>query len=115
MKIPTGLPDGDADAGASPPGATPSFPPPAASQAVTADDRRLRQAVVVIHGIGEQRPMDTLRGFANAVLSDNPAADPKYRSKPDAMSELLETRCLQAPGTRQRPLTDFTNTTGRTT
>jgi len=107
MKIPTGVPDDDTDEEASPPGATPPSPSPTASRAVTADDRRLRQAVVVIHGIGEQRPMDTLRGFANAVLSDNPAADPKYRSKPDAMSELLETRCLQAPGSRQRPLTDF--------
>jgi hypothetical protein len=28
----------------------------------------MRQAVVVIHGIGEQRPMDTVRGFVKAVV-----------------------------------------------
>jgi hypothetical protein len=28
-----------------------------------------KQAVVVIHGIGEQRPMSTLRNFVEAVMS----------------------------------------------
>jgi glycosyltransferase involved in cell wall biosynthesis len=31
-------------------------------------DTRIRQAVVLIHGIGEQRPMDTLKKFVSAVL-----------------------------------------------
>lgn len=70
------------------------------------NDRKIRQAVVVIHGIGEQRPMATLRGFVDAVLADS-KRNPRYRSKPDVMSDLLETRCLQAPGSRDRPLTDF--------
>ncbi|KAB2922233.1 MAG: hypothetical protein F9K30_12805 [Dechloromonas sp.] len=70
-------------------------------------DRRIRQAIVVIHGIGEQRPMATLRGFVDAVLAGSEQQNPRYRSKPDAMSTLLETRCLQAPRTRDRPLTDF--------
>lgn len=70
------------------------------------NDRKIRQAVVVIHGIGEQRPMATLRGFVDAVLADS-KRNPRYRSKPDVMSDLLETRCLQAPRTRERPLTDF--------
>ena len=76
---------------------------------VTAESRRVRQAVVVIHGIGEQRPMDTLRGFVEAVLEPDEKRRRKYRSKPDAMSGLLETRCLQAPRNRGagRPLTDF--------
>ncbi|WP_052420958.1 hypothetical protein [Paraburkholderia ferrariae] len=78
-------------------------------QAVSDDGRRIRQAVVVIHGIGEQRPMDTLRGFVDAVLTDVSGYDTKYRSKPDAMGDLLETRRLQAPASRQegRPQTDF--------
>ncbi len=70
------------------------------------EKRKIRQAVVVIHGIGEQRPMATLRGFVDAVLADS-KKNPRYRSKPDVMSDLLETRCLQAPGSRKRPLTDF--------
>lgn len=59
-----------------------------------------RQAVVLIHGIGEQRPMDTLRGFV-AGLSD----DPHY-SKPDRLSESFELRRYTLPGTRSRPITD---------
>ena len=31
---------------------------------------RITQAVVIIHGIGEQRPMDTLRSFVDAVLPE---------------------------------------------
>lgn len=74
---------------------------------VVDNDRQIRQAIVVIHGIGEQRPMATLRGFVDAVLAGSERKNPLYRSKPDAMSDLLETRCLQAPRTRERPLTDF--------
>src|SRR5712692_4674502 len=74
--------------------------------------RGLRQAVVVIHGIGEQRPMGTLRGFVDAVLPD-PASrkgktrKPKFWSKPDRMSETLELKKLTAPQTRSQPPTDF--------
>lgn len=77
-------------------------------QAVTNPDRRTRQAIVVIHGIGEQCPMNTLRNFVDAVL-DNSSKGSKYRSKPDAMNRTLEARCLQAPANHQshRPLTDF--------
>ena len=82
---------------------------PARSREVAAESRKVRQAVVVIHGVGEQRPMDTLRGFVEAVLDPDPRSKRKYRSKPDAMNELLETRCLQAPRNQGagRPLTDF--------
>lgn len=71
---------------------------------------RFKQAVVVIHGVGEQRPMDTLRTFVEAVLPDTLRNDKrKYRSKPDRMSESFELRCLQAPASRElhRPTTDF--------
>jgi len=62
----------------------------------------MRQAVVVIHGIGEQQPMGTIRSFVDAVL---PSQDevPTYYSKPDRLSELFELRRLQARGSR----TDF--------
>ena len=62
----------------------------------------MRQAVVVIHGIGEQQPMGTIRSFVDAVLPIDGDA-PKYYSKPDQLSELFELRRLQATGSR----TDF--------
>jgi hypothetical protein len=46
-----------------------------------------RQAVVLIHGIGEQRPMDTLRGFVAAFLDMG-----TYHSKPDTLSDSYELR-----------------------
>jgi len=68
----------------------------------------MRQAVVVIHGIGEQRPMDTVRGFVDSVvpLPANPKK-PKFWSKPDPMSELFELRKLTIPQSRTVPPTDF--------
>ena len=53
---------------------------------------RPRQAVVIIHGIGEQRPMDTLWGFVSGVWSKRLA-----HSKPDRISPTLELRRLSVP------------------
>lgn len=66
-----------------------------------------RQAIVVIHGIGNQRPMDTLRPFVDAVLDVDPACeqDPKYYSKPDDLSDTFELRRLQSRDSR--PRTDY--------
>lgn len=64
----------------------------------------MRQAIVVIHGMGEQRPMSTLRGFVRALSGENGKA---FLSKPDRMSESFELRRLVAGGTRSRPVTDF--------
>ena len=66
-----------------------------------------RQAVVVIHGIGSQRPMDTLRSFVDAVLNVDPggANGAKYYSKPDDLSSTFELRRLQS--TESRPRTDY--------
>jgi hypothetical protein len=36
------------------------------------DERRLKQAVVVVHGMGEQWPMSTLRGFVEGVWTRDP-------------------------------------------
>lgn len=78
---------------------------PEPAQSPPAD--KLRQAVIVIHGIGEQRPMATLRGFADGVLGAGPErAGPAYYSKPDTLSENFELRCLRTPG-NTRPRTDF--------
>jgi hypothetical protein len=46
------------------------------------------QAVLLIHGIGEQRPMSTLRDFVTAIVG------PNFRSKPNDLSMLFELRRL---------------------
>jgi hypothetical protein len=60
-----------------------------------------RQAVVVIHGIGEQLPMETLRGFVEAVTPDarrGGGLSAKALSKPDYISPTLELRRMAVPG-----------------
>jgi hypothetical protein len=57
-----------------------------------------KQAVVLIHGIGEQKPMSTLRSFVSAVLEPVPDTKDNFWSKPDPMSELFELRRLQSVG-----------------
>ena len=65
-----------------------------------------KQAVVLIHGIGEQRPMETLRGFVRSLLMvKNQEKEAKFWSKPDKMSELLELRRLKTMGVQ--PKTSF--------
>jgi hypothetical protein len=49
-----------------------------------------RQAVVVIHGIGNQQPMDTLRGFVSRLLQPND----KMYSSPNRLTDNLELRKL---------------------
>ena len=57
-----------------------------------------RQAVVFIHGMGEQRPMETLRRFVKALLPGG-----AYYSKPDEISDSYELRRLKL---RRRPADD---------
>lgn len=71
-----------------------------------------RQAVVVIHGMGEQKPMDTLRDFVNGIKSyleqtDESEKHTVLRSKPDGVSEIYETRKISLSSSRNRPITDF--------
>jgi hypothetical protein len=66
-----------------------------------------RQAVILIHGVGNQRPMDTLRHFVDATLNVDPDTDrdPQYYSKPDNLSGTFELRRLQTRDAR--PRTDY--------
>jgi hypothetical protein len=62
--------------------------------------RTPRQAVVVIHGIGEPRPLDTLRHFVTAVAGAALGARETERrsvSKPDYLSPTLELRRMALP------------------
>ncbi len=72
-----------------------------------------RQAVVIIHGIGEQEPMATLREFAESIIpeiEDDPLGlKKKFYAKPDELSQLFDLRRITVPQdtkkTRQK--TDF--------
>ncbi|TCP33674.1 hypothetical protein [Sphingomonas sp. BK235] len=57
-----------------------------------------RQAVIVIHGIGEQRPMDTLTGFVLGVLGTELGASGErlFYSKPDPNAGGFEQRRYRA-------------------
>lgn len=71
-----------------------------------------KQAILLIHGIGEQRPMETLRSFVDAVWrSDesihNPYAGNDVWSKPDMASRSYELRRLTTPKNAAGIRTDF--------
>ena len=73
-----------------------------------------KQAVVVVHGMGEQQPMQTIRDFVKAVWMKDPQLDdPHFWNKPSAVCESFEQRRLTTNdplvvGTDTRlPRTDF--------
>lgn len=71
-----------------------------------------KQAVLLIHGIGEQHPMDTLRGFVETVWTKDPAGKNKYAgvhvwSKPDNVSDTFELRRLTTSQNADGVRTDF--------
>jgi len=71
-----------------------------------------KQAVLLIHGIGEQRPMDTLRSFVRAVWATDKDvkhehATPGIFSKPDEISDSFELRRLTTTSDRKDVRTDF--------
>ena len=78
--------------------------PAKSSKPKTSSKGRHTQAVIIIHGMGEQRPMETLRSFADAILPDPKPGDEKYFSRPDSLSESFELRVLQ---NRSQPRTRF--------
>lgn len=76
-----------------------------------------RQAIIVIHGIGEQKPMDTLRDFGELIAPEiSPKKDKdgnallqkkKFFNKPDVLSETYELRRLTANEHRHSFKTDY--------
>ena len=65
-----------------------------------ADLKGKRQAVILIHGIGEQRPMESLRAFMTRLLRTE-----EYSSKPDHFSDSFELRRFMTKN--DAPRTDF--------
>ena len=49
------------------------------------NSRRKKVAVVIIHGMGEQVPMDTLQGFVEAAWVGDPGVH--WRAPPDERAE----------------------------
>ena len=71
-----------------------------------------RQAVLLIHGIGEEKPMDTLRRFVDTVWTRDTAVHHEFAgsdvwSKPDTVSESYELRRLTTPKNKAEIRTDF--------
>jgi hypothetical protein len=70
-----------------------------------------KRAVVIVHGIGDQMPMQTLRGFVDAVwTTDTHLTDHGIRrswTKPDTMSGSFELRRITTSEDKTRTRTDF--------
>lgn len=72
-----------------------------------------KQAVLLIHGIGEQKPMESLRGFVKAVwttatnLHRNYEGSNAHWSKPYRLSNSFELRRLTTPENQAGIRTDF--------
>lgn len=71
-----------------------------------------RQAVVIIHGMGEQVPMETLRGFVKGITDwiknfSTEAQKPRTWSRPEGISEHYETRKITMESTYGNVKTDF--------
>lgn len=92
-----------------PTAAAPQRPPvrrPPAPDRDPAAARVRRQAVVVVHGMGEQKPGDTLRGFIDAALPRvGGMAD--YFSRQDTVTDSYEARRYLSPRRDERPQTEF--------
>ncbi|MCP4184156.1 MAG: alpha/beta hydrolase [Hyphomicrobiales bacterium] len=73
---------------------------------------RLKQAVVVVHGMGEQRPLDMLNRFIDAAIPGTTALDPDndlpvYYSRPTLYSDSYESRSYLARQTSDYLQTEF--------
>ena len=75
-------------------------------EVASAHRRRFRQAVVVVHGIGEQRVNSTLRAFVEAVFPETRRT--RRFLKPDYVSPLVGAESVTVPGrwSINRPTTD---------
>lgn len=61
--------------------ASPAQPDAAAAAPAADEGRKRKQAVVIVHGMGEQKPLETLRGFVEAVWGAAPV--PRDEPSPD--------------------------------
>jgi len=59
--------------------------------------RHVRQAVVIVHGMGEQRPLETLSEFIGAALEADGGGRRLFYSRPDQVVDSYESRRYLAP------------------
>jgi hypothetical protein len=74
--------------------------------------QRVRQAVVIIHGMGEHRPLETLNLFVGAALDPMGDATGGFFSRPDGVTDSYESRrylarARFAGGQEKRAQTEF--------
>ncbi|HEX6474849.1 MAG TPA: hypothetical protein VF114_07155 [Candidatus Limnocylindria bacterium] len=60
-------------------------------------ERHVRQAVVIVHGMGEQRPLETLNEFIGAALAADDGGKRLFYSRPDQVVDSYESRRYLAP------------------
>lgn len=58
---------------------------------------QVKQAVVIVHGMGEQRPLDTLNRFIKAAITRRADDKQTYYSQPDRVTDSFESRRYIAP------------------
>ena len=68
----------------------------------TATGDKKKQAVIVIHGMGEQIPMDTLRGFVNAAWVTDDDLISRARPDPNNGQQRVENPVWDKPDRRNR-------------
>lgn len=66
-----------------------------------------KQAVLIVHGMGEQRPLDTLTRFVRAALPPDADGEPGFYSRPETVTGSYESRRFLAPKVPGRPQTEF--------
>jgi hypothetical protein len=70
-----------------------------------------RQAVVVIHGMGEQLPLETLTRFVDAALAPDAQGERHFYSRPESVTGSFESRRFLVPRVNDkvvtRPQTEF--------
>jgi hypothetical protein len=88
--------------------------PPGATSAVAGTRRgagQTKRAVLVIHGMGNQSPMQTLRGFVDALWTNDPSLTSRGKrqtwSKPDTLSGNRELRRITTSADKSGVHTDF--------
>jgi len=74
--------------------------------------KHVRQAVVIVHGMGEQRPLDMLNRFIETAIPGTNTAqpvtgNPVFYSRPDNVSDSYESRRYLAPETDSYAQTEF--------
>lgn len=69
----------------------------------------VRQAVVIVHGMGEKRPLETLNGFIGAALTPDSSGKQEYYSRPENVTGTFESRRLLAKRATRETVSDELN------